>query len=315
MLEIFETLGIKISSEPWSGAEGIPYFLYEIYDFRKVDLDGTLCVFALPRGEIPAVQAITKHFTNISAAASIPVVLKLNGLSEERRKALIAYRIPFVAIGQTYLPFLGIVLRDRLYDEPKSREKLMPSAQLLLFAYLYQESETMYTSLMPEKIGVSAMQITRAVRQLQRLNLFEVSKEGVHIVVKGKANHRALFEEAYRYIIDPVRRIVYLSRNDKTVVNLPFSGISAMSELTMLAASDVPTYAYFSKTDGLLGESGLSDRRNQVRVEIWKYAPNLLSKHGTSADPLSVIASLKEEREDARVEQAVEDILKKMWDS
>jgi len=39
MLEILETLGIKIISEPWVGAEGIPYFLYEIYDYRKVDSD------------------------------------------------------------------------------------------------------------------------------------------------------------------------------------------------------------------------------------------------------------------------------------
>ena len=312
MLDLTETLGMKIRCEPWGGTDSIPYFLNEIYDFQKVDMDGVPCVFAMPRGEIPALQAIIKHFFAIYTTASLPVVLRLNGLSGERRKALMTARIPFIAINQIYLPFIGTVLQERLYDEPAPREKLMPSAQLLLFAYLYQESGKMFTSPMAEIIGVSAMQITRAVRQLQRLNLFEVSKEGVHVVIEGKANHRALFEGAAKYLIDPVREILYIPRNERARA-LPFSGISALSEMTMLAASEVPTFAHYSRTDKLSGENGLTDREKQARVEIWKYAPTVLSKHGNTADPLSVIVSLKGERYDERIDQAIEDILKKMW--
>jgi len=312
MLDLTESLGMKTRSEPWGGADSIPYFLNETYDFQKVDLDGTQCIFAVPRGEIPAVQAIAKHFFTIYATASMPIVLRLNGLSGERRKALMTARVPFVATDQIYLPFMGTVLQERLYEEPATREKLMPSAQLLLFAYLYQDSGKMFTSPMAELVGVSAMQITRAVRQLQRLNLFDVSKEGVQVVIEGKANHRALFEGAAKYLLDPVREILYIPRSESSR-DLPFAGLSALSEMTMLAASEVPTFAYFSRTDKLTGENGLTDRDKQARVEVWKYAPTTLSKKANTADPLSVIVSLKSERYDERIEQAIEDILKKIW--
>jgi len=206
---------------------------------------------------------------------------------------------------------MGIVLQERLYNEPKPREKLMPSAQLLLFAYLYQDSDKMYTSPMAGKLEMSAMQITRAVRQLQKLNMFDVSKEGVQVVISGKANHRALFEWAAPYLIDPVREILYVPRSER-INALPYSGLSALSELSMLSAPQPDTRAFYSKTDKLNGESRLSDREKQVRIEVWKYPPALLSKNN-SADPLSIIVSLRDERNDERVEQAIEETLKKMW--
>ena len=312
MLNLTEIFGINIGLESWDGADRIPYFLSEKYFLHKVDIDGKQCVFAEPRGEIPTVQAIAKHFAAIHDVASMPVVLKLAGLSEQRRKALMSARVPFVATGQVYLPFIGAMLQNRLYDEPASREKLMPSAQLLLLSYLYQDSRKIPTSPMAEKIGVSAMQITRAVRQLQRLSLFDVSKEGVHVIIEGRANHRALYEEATKYMLDPVREILYIPRNEKART-LPYAGYTALSEMTMLAAPNVPTYAFYSRTDKLVGEHGLSDQQSQARIEIWKYSPTILSKSKNTADPLSVIVSLRHEQRDERVEQAVEDVFKNIW--
>ena len=312
MFDLANMLDLKIFSQPWKGAEGVPYYLNEIYSFREVIMDGTPCIFAEPRSETPTIQAMAKHFSAIYSAASLPVVLKMNGLSGERQKALIAVRIPFVAPGQVYLPFLGVILQKRLYSDPKSKEKLMPSAQLLLFAYLYQSSKKMYTSPMSVKFSISSMQITRAARQLQNLNLFEISKEGVQVVIIGKTNHRALFEGAAQYLIDPVREVCYVPR-DEQKNNLPYAGINALSELTMLAAPDVPTYAYYSKKEKINGEYSLIDHDKQARVEIWKYDPIVLSEKSNIADPLSVIVSLKDERDDDRIEQAIEDILKNMW--
>ena len=165
---------------------------------------------------------------------------------------------------------------------------------------------------MAEKLGISAMQITRAVRQLQRLNLFDVSKEGVQVVINGKANHRALFEWAAPYLLDPVREILYVQRSERTTA-LPYSGLNVLSELSMLSAPQLDTRAFYSKTDKMGGENSLTDREKQVRVEVWKYPPALLSARNNTADPLSVIVSLRDERNDERVDQAIEEILKKMW--
>ena len=312
MFDLTDILGVKIVSEPWEGAAGIPFFLIEIYDLHKVVLGGTQCIFAQPRGETPAVRAIVKHFQRLHDAAAMPVVLKNNVLSNERCKALIEARIPFVATGQIYLPFIGIVLQKQLYSEPKSREKLMPSAQLLLFAYLYQNNSKIFTGPMANKLEISSMQITRAVRQLQKLNFFDVYKEGVQVVISGKTNHRALFEWAAPYLLDPVREILYVPRNEVTMA-LPYSGLNALSEMSMLAAPQLDSRAYYSKSDKIHGENGLIDSEKQMRVEVWKYPPTLLSKQSDVADPLSVIVSLRDERNDERVNQSIEEVLKTMW--
>jgi hypothetical protein len=311
MLKLADALGVKVDAEPWDGG-GLQAFIYDTYAFQRVTLDDTVCLFAEPRGEIPTVKAVMRQFERIRETVKIPVVLKLTGLSGERKKALIAAKIPFVAIEQIYLPFMGVVLRERLYAEPSTRDKLMPSAQLLLFSYLYQRSGKLYPGKLTGKLGLSAMQITRAVRQLQKLNLFDVFKDGVSVVISGKLPHRTLFESAKPYLIDPVREVVHTDRNER-VNRLPLGGVSVLAELTMLADDIVPTYVYYSKTDKLKGEINLSDSDRQVRVEIWKYAPILLSDKPNIADPLSVVVSLGDATHDPRVEQAVAEIFEKLW--
>jgi DNA-binding MarR family transcriptional regulator len=313
MLFLSDALGVSVVSEQWNGVDSLPYYLSETYDFRKVAFSNdVVCIFAETRGEVPTVSAIAKQFAVVHATSNFPVVLKQHSLTNGRRKALIENRIPFVTDNQIYLPFLGVLLQNELYSEPKAREKLMPSAQMLFFAYLYNNTNKMHTSAIAEKIGTSSMQITRAVRQLNKLNLFEVSKEGVQIVVRGKLNHRALFEAAAPYLLDPVRDILYVPRNEQAE-QLPLAGISALSENSMLAAPNLRTFAFYSKSEKLQGESGLTDNERQVRVEIWKYNPLTLSDEKNIADPLSVIVSLKNEKPDERVEQAIDGILTNLW--
>jgi hypothetical protein len=312
VLDLADTLGVKITAEPWDGTDWLPYMLVEAYDFRRVTLDDTVCVFAEPRNEAPPIQAILRNIERMREVEALPVVLKLTGLSGERRKALINARIPFVAAEQIYLPFLGIALSERLYDEPKPREKLMPTTQLVLFAYLYQNSSRMYTNGLDKRLGVSAMQVTRAVRQLQKLNLFEIRKDGVQIVVQGKANHRALFEFAEPYLLDPVREIVYTPRDWRSTA-LPLAGLAALSDMSMLSPPTLTTLAHYSKTYKIHGENSLTDREKQVRVEVWKYSPTILSGKPNVADALSVIVSLRGVK-DERVEQAAEEVMRKLWE-
>lgn len=311
MFDLADLLGVKVISEPWEGADSLPYMFNEIYKLHIVTLDGVPCIFAEPNGETPAIQGVLKHFTRLHSAAAMPVVLKMNGLSGERRKALIEARIPFVAAEQIYLPFMGVILQKHLYSEAKLREKLMPSAQLVLFAYLYQSNHKMYTSPLAGRLKISPMQITRAIRQLHKLNIFDVSKDGVQIVISGKANHRALFERAAPYLLDPVREILHVPRSGR-INELPRSGLSALSEMSRLSAPQLDTRAYYSKTCKLQGENRLIDYKKQMRIEVWKYPPTLLSAKSDTADPLSVIVSLRDEQNE-RVDQAIAAVLKKMW--
>jgi hypothetical protein len=60
-------------------------------------------------------------------------------------KALIASRTPFVVNGnQLYLPFIGAALRERYAMRQETSEILSPTAQLILFRYLYQNEHDVY---------------------------------------------------------------------------------------------------------------------------------------------------------------------------
>jgi hypothetical protein len=311
MTSIIETLGVNVKLMHWDMAEKLPLYLMEQYGFEKALLDGDPCLIAEIRGEMPTIQAVKRNIERIQEFERIPVVLKLNGLSGERRKALMSARIPFVSNEQVYLPFLGVSLSKKLLEEPAAREKLMPSAQLLFFAYLYQSGGKFYTNGMAKKMGFSAMQITRASRQLQRLNLLEISKDGVQVMLSGKAECRDLFEKASPFLSDPVREIVYVPRGMEAE-RLPCAGISALSRFSRLTDDIVPTYAYFSRKEKLEGAKALIDRKRQVRVEIWRYAPETLSDTVGIADPLSVVVSLRNEG-DERIGSAIDEVLERLW--
>ncbi|MDR1084362.1 MAG: hypothetical protein LBP22_05735 [Deltaproteobacteria bacterium] len=76
----------------------------------------------------------------------------------------------------------------------------------------------------------------------------------------------------------------------------------------MLSDDTVPAFAYYSRRNKLSGESSLSARDSQPKVEIWKYSPVQLSDNPGIADPLSVIVSIGDAISDPRMEQAANEI-------
>jgi DNA-binding MarR family transcriptional regulator len=312
---LIEDFGVAVTSVDFEASglyNRLPPYLFEIYKFYGVALDGLPCIFAEPLGDTPAIQDILKHFLRIRQEKNVPLVLKLKWISSYRRKSLIEAKIPFAADGQVYLPFYGIAFRERLYNgEIANCEKLMPSSQLLLLYYLYQSENAIRTVGLAEKLGLSAMQITRAVRQLEKMRLFEVHKDGVQIVISGTLNRRALFESAEPVMLNPVKAIKFVKISDLPG-QLPVSGETAIDQYSMLAGPQVPINAYHGKLTDLKGTSSLIDRNEQVCVEIWRYSPLIFSERKDVADPLSVILSLRHIH-DGRVDEAIQQIYENLW--
>ena len=303
-----EALGISVSAAAWNRASSLPYYLRDMYDFSIVALDSSHCLFIRPKAELGSLPGIKKHIEWVHGAAGIPIVLELDSISARRRKALISSRIPFVVRdSQIYLPFLGIALQEKYYLQAAPKDVLMPSSQLLLFYYLYEGQESLYTGGLAERFGISAMQITRATRQLADLGLVTESKDGVKKVISSTASRRELYEAAEPHLIDPVKRMVYVEEADLPSA-LPLSGISALSAYSMLSPPLLKTVAFHGKTNEVAGESELTDHTAQVEVEVWHYDPELLSPRKGLADPLSIVISLKGESDD-RTLQATDGLL------
>ena len=312
MKYITDTLGIEVKTEPWDGTDGLPYYLIDRYVFSKVKLESVFCLFMKPKGEPDTLTNIKKHIANVRKVEQLPIVLELNNMPARRRKSLIQARIPFVAPEcHIYLPFLGVALNER-YTYMKSPGKtLMPSSQILLFYYLCQNELELFTSETSEKFNLSAMQVSRATKQLTALGLLSSRKDGVRTVIYGENRRRALFEKAKPYLLNPVRKRIYVEHPDLPK-GLLLSGYSALSELTMLGGPSTETFAFFGKTGVLTGVDTLVDNISQAEVEIWRYDPALLSSHPGVVDALSLVASLSD-GDDVRVKQSIDELLTTLW--
>jgi DNA-binding MarR family transcriptional regulator len=189
----------------------------------------------------------------------------------------------------------------------------MPSSQLLLFFYLYKNNQELPTGETAHVFNISAMQISRAIKQLVALDLVATRKDGVRILISTTENRRDLFERAKPYLLNPVHKRVYVE-NAELPTDLPLAGYSALSEMSMLSSPRAKTFAFFGKAKDLTGSDTLVDNTAQAEVEIWRYDPSLLSKVTDIVDPLSLVASLKHDN-DPRVEQSIDEILLKVWEA
>jgi DNA-binding MarR family transcriptional regulator len=285
----------------------LPFHLVDTYACQSVTLDDTKCLFVRPKGELAALSSVKRHLAKIAERTEALLVLDLTETNARQRKALIAARIPFVVEGnQLYLPFLGAALQERYANRRTQNETLSPTAQLVLFHYLYQSENEMYTNGLAELLRLSAMQITRAVKQLAALGLITTHKDGVRIVITGTESGFALFDKAMPHLLNPVRKRFYVEQ-DAFPPGLPRAGISALSEYTMLNPPDVITFAFCGKVDELSGTTMLVDADAQAEIEVWRYSPTLLSQKDNLPDPLSLWATLADG--DARIEIAKDELL------
>ena len=135
------------------------------------------------------------------------------------------------------------------------------------------------------------MTVTRAVRQLEQTELFEVRKDGVQKILRGKYSGKELFEKVQPYLISPVRKVLYVYKEEYKN-NLIAAGLSALSEKSMLNPPDVESYAVYGRGIQLKGTEKLMDAATQAEIELWKYDPQILGNNGI-VDTLSLVMSLR----------------------
>lgn len=303
-----EVFGIPIKYEQWNKENALPLYLTGSYDFQVAMIDTQKCIMLTLKDELATIPALRKHIKRIQEVDNVPVVLVLTTVSSYRRKSLIENKIPFVTDKQVYLPFMGTLLVEQ--KEPgKEVEKFMFSTQQLVLLYFYCGKGRLYMAEATERLPFTAMTLSRAVRQLEAVGLFAVTKDGVNKVIEAKCDRVELFEKIKGYFSSPVRTVGYLEKSNLTE-DMVFAGESALSENTMLNPSRVLTYAVYHKLfDRKQLMKELVDPDKQIRLEVWEYDPKQFTE-GDVADSLSVVLSLIDS-EDERIEEAVEELLEK----
>lgn len=303
-----QALDINVTYSPWPKQNTLPYLLSDRYNFQIANLDTTNALFVYPKDDIESIPAIKKHVALIAKYTSIPIVLILNKCDARDRKELITNKISFIVENQQiYLPFMSILLQERFSSYATRLDALLPSAELLLFYYIYSKKRELEMSQLSNRLELSAMSISRATKQLEELGLIKTYKNGVNKIITSELYGEELYRKAENCLRSPVKKVGYI---EKGIIKDGYkAGISALAEYSMLNYPKVNTIATLKAPKEL--EQSLVNEEAELCVEVWSYNPALLANNGV-VDVLSLHQSLKGES-DERVESAVEQLLESFW--
>ena len=306
---INEVFGIPIEYDCWNKRELLPLYISGSYSFKIAYVNNIRCIMVTPIEELDTLPVIKKQLEQIKKVDDAPIILNLQSLSSYRRKSFIEHRIAFITQRQIFLPFLGTLLTNEKDDVEKKLEKFMFSTQQLLLAYLYINKKKIQLSEIAKILPFSAMTLTRAVKQLEMTDLFIFSKEGANKVIESKYSRIELFNRIREYLSTPVRKVTYIGKTEVTE-NMVIAGENVLAEKSMLNTPRLTTYAVNAK--GYCKNEPvreLVDPGKQVKLEIWRYNPNLFSD-GVMADGISVALSFQDNT-DERIEEAVDILIEK----
>jgi len=292
----------------------LPNYILNRYSIREVWIDRQKVFLLYLKTEPDSINMIKKHIQKVQSMEKIPAAIVLPKITARQRQNMIDAGIPFIVEDrQCYLPFMGVVLSERCDVGMDPIEKLLPSAQMLLFYYIQKGQKEVYASETAKALGVSAMTITRAIRQLEETGLISTYKQGVMKIIISECAGRELFEKAKQYLSSPIKRRLYIPKTEVDS-SLLVAGESALSIYSMLNPPRVSCYATGAAekwkkhaTDELV------DDLNQVELQIWKYDPRVLGRD-TAVDVLSLAMSFADDP-DERIEESVEGMLDAYWRS
>ena len=302
---------------------------YEEYQLRRVSLDGKDAIFAYPDGELEDMKLVKEGIATIKRIANVPAVLVLERLTYRQKEYLLREHIPFIVDSkQIYLPFMALYLQERADSEQMDVEEILPATQLLLLYYIYQGCGQMLTSKAADALGLTAMSISRASRQLESLGLVQAEKMGVQKIIFSDKAPRELFDEARKYLQNPVKRTIRVSKaeillqeKDDIAENVATSLITCGHEALSRYVADgtkitTQTAGCYATGNILTWEKRAAKKllgaEDECTVELWRYDPRKLAD-GQCVDKLSLALTLADDR-DEDVQQAVGEMLEELWE-
>ena len=310
-----DVLGLTAIVKPWAGGTALPYFLHDAYEFASIELIGVPYVLMLERDKATSASKVRKHLDTLAQASGAVGIYVAAALSSYDRKRLVGQRVPFIVPGnQLYLPDLGIDLREYFRQRRETPDKgLSPATQaLLISALLNPWKAEVHPAELGAGLGYTSMTLSRAVKELENAGLASVVGVGRERWLRFEDNSQAVWRKALPMLRDPVKKSVWAMPDPTVQKQARLAGESALAHATLLAEPVHPVYAISSeqwKRAQQLGMRALpSPEPGACLWQIWRYDPNISPLDG-SVDPLSLILSLRNER-DERVQQALSEFEK-----
>lgn len=313
-----ETLDISVQLKKWKEAKKLPFFLRNLYAFFEVPILETSCLAMFAKDETAQTPAtIRKHILQVQKKWNHEVIYVRQTMTAYNRKRLIEHKLPFVIPGnQMYLPLLGIDLREHFKNIRNMEPRWSPSTQAVVLHVLLHDGVARFTpKKLANRLGYTAMTMTRALDELKGAGLGQIAMEGRERVLRFDWNKKELWQKALERLRSPVRNRLWVTHS----LNKPLgvkAGLSALSYYSALAEPANPVFALDGKR-----WKGIKTNRNlrvleiaepsACELEIWRYSPELFAKDGV-VDRFSLYLSI-EANDDERVESTLEEMMEQAY--
>jgi hypothetical protein len=311
---IEKTLHQKIELERYDKLEQFPLMLRVNYDLYDMEINGQHCLLARPKKDTGLVE-LRKQQKRLEMLTGMYCVLYLTWMNQYSRDKMLEEGIPFVLENrQVYMPFLGVLLRPNETRELKPCSGVSFLTQKLLLLALYDRWENVTVTMAAEHLKVSKMSITRCFDEIESLEVPVLVKKGRIRYISSKGDKKNQWEILKAFMRMPVIQEFYLEEDIS--VGLIKSGISALSEFSMLGDNSYPTCA-ITKTQ--MKEYGIRERKQVPKGEVPGCVVQELGylipyKDGKVIDPLTTLLIMENEREEPRVDRALDEMLEEyVW--
>ena len=285
------------------------------FDFYNGVYHGVNMLFVKPKGDNPTPRKCAIISERMSQLFNLPVVFILAPGMTYERKRLMDKGVYFI-MSDKYACLPTLVVMEKIANK-KIPLKLSPVAQYLLLYHLQVDSlEGKSTRAIASLMPYSYESVSIGLTCLSDIGLCEkILLDSRSKTIRFKSTRKALWEEAQKYLINPVDRRIYC--DDLCADNnYHVCGINALAHYTSLNPDSerwvMMTAKEYREANTYASMVNPNEFDGNIIVEIWKY-PSVCSKDnsGEFVDKLSLALSLKGD-EDPRVEEEVEQMINRM---
>jgi DNA-binding transcriptional ArsR family regulator len=286
----------------------LPLAISTNYCFYDLEFMGTQVTIAIPT-ELDSItpMQLAKHQAKMMEAFHRPVIFALESVASYQIARLTQAKVDFIIPGKiVFIPSMLIVLRELKNTVKEMPEKMPSVAQMLVLYHLETRTiDGLTASEIAEHTDLAYPTINVALRWLMTNNIIAlVGNKQKHVQIT--MSKEELWKKSLPLMSSPIERFLFTDTKPKGSL---MAGETAMGHYTMRAKPTTPVIA-IDKATAKENAALMNKEYGDIKVEVWKYSPTLLSEGGW-VDRLSLYLCMKDS-EDERIQMECDTLIEEM---
>ncbi|HAZ14623.1 MAG: hypothetical protein A2X86_16685 [Bdellovibrionales bacterium GWA2_49_15] len=288
--------------------KNLPAFFRNIYNFDELRINENPYLLITVKDKALGPREFKKHGKIFHEKIALPQIWYMSVLHFHKVQRLIQSGVDFIIEGkQVHLPSVNISIRSERQTIRTQRKKINGLGVNILIRQILQGDLSGKNKLeLAMLFKVNQMTLGRALEALIANAICSEKKEGVSKFIHFK-DRSELWSFLKNNVGSPIQDIIFPAKFPK---DLPSSGITALSHMSMLADDEIPTFAIEKKSfnKSPTSKNEVLEEFAKARLELWDREPTLV-KDGT-INLLDTYLIHKDD-EDERVQIELGKLLKK----